>query len=237
LLQVVNQLALRNRILGALPNEEYGRIAPHLSEVTFEKDDVIYRSEDPIDFVYLPESGLISLLSTTETGSTIEVAMLGKEGVVGLPVVLKNHIIPYEVKVRFRTKALRIKAEIFQEEFDKGQVLHDFLLRYLNVMLTQISQSSICNRFHTIEATLSRWLLTVQDQTSSTTLDLTQKVISEALGVPRTGVTVAAGALQTAGAIRYSRGKIVILDRVRLESRSCECYRIIRDELDHFLNE
>jgi len=236
-LQVLKQLAIRNRILGALPNEEYGRIAPYLSAVRFEKDDVIYRSEDPIDFVYLPESGLISLLSTTETGSTIEVAMLGKEGVVGLPIILKNRIIPYDVKVRFRSDALKIKAEIFQEEFDKGQVLHEFVLRYLNVMIMQISQSSICNRFHTIEATLSRWLLTVQDQTSSNTLDLTQKVISEALGVPRTGVTVAAGALQTAGAIRYSRGKIVILDRVRLESHSCECYRIIRDELDHFLNE
>ncbi|HEX7772191.1 MAG TPA: helix-turn-helix domain-containing protein, partial [Pyrinomonadaceae bacterium] len=111
----------------------------------------------------------------------------------------------------------------------------EFVLRYLNVMLTQISQSSICNRFHTIEATLSRWLLTVQDQTDSNTLQLTQKVISEALGVPRTGVTVAAGTLQNAGAIRYSRGKIAILDRVLLESRSCECYRIIRDELDQFL--
>jgi len=207
-----------------------------LSPIKFEKDEVIYLSEDPIEFVYLPESGLISLLSNTETGSTIEVAMLGKEGVVGLPVILKNRIIPYDVKVRLPTDALRIKAEIFQEEFDKGQVLHEFILRYLNVMITQISQSSICNRFHTIEATLSRWLLTVQDQTNSTTLYLTQQVISQALGVPRTGVTVAAGALQTAGAIRYSRGKIAILDRVQLESHSCECYRIIRDELDQFLN-
>ncbi|HEY4424095.1 MAG TPA: Crp/Fnr family transcriptional regulator [Pyrinomonadaceae bacterium] len=236
LLQPLKQLAIRNRILGALPDEELARIAPHLSPVKFEKDEIIYLSEDPIEFVYLPENGLISLLSTTETGSTIEVAMLGKEGVVGLPVILKNRIIPYDVKVRLRSDALKIKAEVFQEEFDKGQVLHEFVLRYLNVMITQISQSSICNRFHTIEATLSRWLLTVQDQTNSSTLYLTQQVISQALGVPRTGVTVAAGALQTDGAIRYSRGKIAILDRMRLESHSCECYRIIRDELDHFLN-
>ncbi len=236
-MQPVKQLAIRNRILGALPDEEFGRIAPHLSAVKFEKDEIIYLSEDPIEFVYLPESGLISLLSTTETGSTIEVAMLGKEGVVGLPVILKNRIIPYDVKVRLRGEALKIKAEVFQEEFDKGQVLHEFVLRYLSVMITQISQSSICNRFHTIEATLSRWLLTVQDQTSSNTLYLTQQVISQALGVPRTGVTVAAGTLQTDGAIRYSRGKIVILDRTRLESHACECYRIIREELDHFLKE
>jgi len=237
LLQPLKQLAIRNRILGALPGEEFGRIAPHLSAVKFEKDEIIYLSEDPIEFVYLPQDGLISLLSTTETGSTIEVAMLGKEGVVGLPVILKNRIIPYDVKVRLRGEALKIKAEVFQEEFDKGQVLHEFVLRYLSVMITQISQSSICNRFHTIEATLSRWLLTVQDQTSSNTLYLTQQVISQALGVPRTGVTVAAGTLQTDGAIRYSRGKIVILDRTRLESHSCECYRIIREELDHFLKE
>jgi CRP-like cAMP-binding protein len=236
LLQPLKQLAIQNRILGALPDEELARIAPHLSLVTFAKDDIIYLSDDPIEFVYLPESGLISLLSTTETGATIEVAMLGKEGVVGLPVVLKNRIIPYDVKVRFRTEALKIKAEVFQEEFDRGQVLHESVLRYLNVMITQISQSSICNRFHTIEATLSRWLLMVQDQTNSNTLHLTQQVISQALGVPRTGVTVAAGTLQTAGAIRYSRGKIEILDRTRLESHACECYRIVRDELGHFLN-
>ena len=236
-MQPLKQLAIRNRILGALPDEEFGRIAPHLNAVTFEKDEIIYLSEAPIEYVYLIESGLVSLLSTTETGSTIEIAMLGKEGVVGLPVILKNRIIPYEVRVRFRSEALKIKAEIFQEEFDKGQVLHEFVLRYLNVLITQISQSSICNRFHTIEATLSRWLLTVQDQINSNTLYLTQQVISQALGVPRTGITVAAGALQTAGAIRYSRGKIVILDRMRLESRSCECYRIMRGELDHFLNE
>jgi CRP-like cAMP-binding protein len=149
---------------------------------------------------------------------------------------LKKRIIPYHGKVRISSEALKIRAEIFQQEFDKWQALHEFVLRYLNVMITQISQSSICNRFHTIEATLSRWLLTVQYHTNTTTLQLTQQVISPALGVPRTGVTDAAGTLQTAGAIRYSRGKIVILDRIRLESHACECYRIIRDELDHFLN-
>lgn len=236
-MQEPKQLAMRNRILGALPNEELGRIVPHLRPVKFEKDEIIYLSEDPIEYVYLIESGLISLLSTTETGSTIEVAMLGKEGIVGLPVILKNRSIPYDVTVRFRSEALKIKADVFQEEFEKGQVLHEFVLRYLNVLITQISQSSICNRFHTIEATLSRWLLTVQDQINSNTLQLTQQVISQALGVPRTGVTVAAGALQSTGAIRYSRGKIVILDRELLETRSCECYRIIRDELDHFLTQ
>ena len=145
---------------------------------------------------------------------------------------------PYDVTIRYATEAFRIKAEIFQEEFEKeGGLLHQLVLRYLNVMITQISQSSICYRFHSIEQTLSRWLLTVHDQVNSNTLYLTQQLISKALGVPRTGITVAAGSLQTAGAIRYSRGKIIITDRLRLESRSCECYRIMREELDHFLNE
>jgi CRP-like cAMP-binding protein len=228
---------MRNRILGALPDEELARIAPHLIEVKFEKDENIYLSDDPIEYVYLIESGLVSLLSTTEAGSTVEVTMIGKEGVVGLPVILQNRVIRYEVKVRARTEAHKIKADIFQEEFAKSRVLHETVLRYLNLLITQIQQSSICNRFHTIEATLSRWLLTVQDHISSNTLYLTQQVISQALGVPRTGVTVAAGTLQAAGAIRYSRGKIIIMDRLRLESHSCECYRIIRDELDHFLHE
>ena len=236
-MQVLKQLAMRNRILGTLPDEELIRIAPHLIEVKFEKDEIIYLSDDLIDYVYLVESGLVSLLSTTESGATIEVAMIGREGIVGLPVILQNRVIPYEVKVRVSTEAHKIKAEIFQEEFARSQNLHEIVLRYLNVMITEIQQSSICNRFHTIEATLSRWLLAVQDQVNSNILYLTQQVISQALGVPRTGVTVAAGTLQEAGAIRYSRGKIIIVDRLRLESHACECYQIIRAELDHFLNE
>jgi CRP-like cAMP-binding protein len=139
--------------------------------------------------------------------------------------------------VRFATTALKIKSEIFQEEFDKGRSLHEFVLRYLNVMITQMQQASICNRFHYLEETLSRWLLTVHDQVDTDTFIVTQKVISNALGVPRTGVTVAAGTLQRSGAIRYSRGKITILNRQRLEASSCECYRIVRDELRQFLHE
>lgn len=234
-MQVSKQLAIRNRILRALPEEEFARIVPHLESVPLEKDKIVYLSGDDIQYVYLPESGLLSLLSTTENGSTMEVAMVGNEGIVGVPVVLKNRVIPYEVTVRFASEVVRIKANVFQEEFEKGDTLHELVLQYINVMITQISQSSICNRFHTLEQTLTRWLLTVHDQIHSDTLNLTQQVISHALGVPRTGVTVAAGALQRGGAIRYSRGKIVVLDRSLLEASSCECYRIIRDELHQFI--
>ena len=232
----VKQVGIGNRILAALSQEEFSRFSDHLETVSLQKGDVVYLAGDKISHAYFPINGLLSLLSTTETGSTLEVAMVGIEGMVPLPTILRSELIPYEVCVRITTEAFKIRSDALQEEFDKGQSLQDALLRYLNVLIAQISQSTICNRFHALEAALSRWLLTVQDRLDSNTLDFTQEMISQALGVPRTGVTAAAGALQKAGLISYSRGKIVILDRPGLEARSCECYRIVHDELDNFLN-
>lgn len=237
MLAVSKQLAMRNRILAALLHEEFARLLPHLERVHLEKGEIVYLTGDKIQYAYFLDSGLLSFLSTTETGSTIEVAMVGNEGIVGLPVILRSRIIPYEVTVPFPAEAFKITAEALQEEFDRGETLHELLLRYLNVLIAQVSQSSICNRFHTLEEALSRWLLTVQDRVHSDSLNLTQEIIAHALGVPRTAVTMAAGGLQRAGLIRYSRGKIFILDRTRLEANSCECYRIIRDEVHHFLKE
>lgn len=228
------QLAIRNRILAALPHEEFTRLQPYLKSVHLGKGKMVYLSGDAIQYVYFPDSGLLSLLLTTENGATMEVAMIGYEGVAGLPVILRNRMMPYEVKVQFTTHALKIRAETLQEEFDKGQTLHEGVLRYLNVLIAQISQSSICNRFHTLDEMLSRWLLIVQDRVNSDLLNLTQDAISQALGVPRTAVTRAAGVLQKTGLIRYSRGRILILDRAGLETKSCECYRIIRESLATF---
>lgn len=228
-------LAIQNRILATLPHEEFSRLQPHLKTVALAKGEIVYLTGDDIRYVYFPNSGLLSLLSTTETGATCEVAMVGREGVVGLPVVLRNNMIPYEVTVQFATEAFKISAEALQAEFDKGQTLYELVLRYLNVLLVQISQSSICHRFHTFDKMFCEWLLLVKDRVDSDYLNLTQETISSRLGVPRTAVTAAAGALQKAGIIRYSRGKIFILDRARLEANSCECYRINRDELDQFL--
>lgn len=236
MLAASTRLVLRNRILAALPHEEFTRLQPHLKSVHLDQGEVVYLTGDDIQYLYFPNSGLLSLLSTTETGATIEVAMVGNEGVVGLPAILRNPMISYEVTVQLTTEAFKISAGVLQEEFDKGETLYEFVLRYLNVLIAQISQSSICNRFHTLDEKLSRWLLMVQDRVNSDNLNLTQETISRTLGVPRTAVTVAAGALQRAGIIRYSRGKILIVDRARLEANSCECYRIIRDELGHFLN-
>lgn len=235
MLAVSKQLAIRNRILAALPHEEFTRILAHLTWVQLEKGEIVYLTGDDIQNAYFLCSGLLSFLSTTEAGSTIEVAMVGNEGLVGLPVLLRNPMTRYEVTVQFPAEGFKIRADALKEEFDRGGALHDLVLRYLNVLIDQISQSSICHRFHTLEETLSRWLLTVQDRVGSDSLNLTQETISHALGVPRTAVTTAAGELQRAGLIRYSRGKILILDRTRLQAKSCECYRKVRDELNLFL--
>jgi CRP-like cAMP-binding protein len=226
-----------NRILAALPYDELSTVARHLECVHLEKGEVVYITGDRIRYAYFPTGGLFSLLSTTETGSTVEIAMVGNEGMVGLPVILKNGTTPYEVTVQIATDAFRIRAEALEEEFHKGKTLQDLVLRYLNVLLAQVSQLTLCNRFHTLEPALSRWLLTAQDRVNSDSLHLTQEIISQALGVPRTGVTMAAGNLQKAGMISYKRGKIVILDRLRLQANSCECYRIINDQINHFLND
>jgi CRP-like cAMP-binding protein len=230
------QLSTGNRILDALPYEELARLLPFLEKVDLKKGEIVYLTGDDIKYAYFPENGLLSLVSITETGSPMEVAMVGNEGILGLPVIFIDHIIPYDVTVQFTTRALKIKAKALQEEFDKGQTLHEFVLRYLSVLIAQISQGSICNRFHFREQTFRRWLLTVQDRVNSDSLNLTQEIISNALGIPRTAVTKAAAAMQRDGLIRYSRGKIIILERARLEADSCECYHIIRDQLRHFLN-
>lgn len=226
-----------NRILAALPHEDFTNVRRYLDRVHFKQGEVVYMTGDKIQYVYFPVDGLFSLVSNTEDGSTAEIAMVGKEGMVGHPVILKHGMTDYEVSVQIATDALRIRAEILEEEFRKGGALQEFVLRYLNLLIGQVSQLSICNRFHIIGKALSRWLLIAQDLVNSDSLNLTQESISHALGVPRTGVTMAAVNLQRAGLIRYSRGKIVILDRTRLEANSCECYRIIHNETEKFLKE
>src|SRR5215207_5241278 len=136
--------AVSNRILAALPSEEFARLLPRLTLVRLAKDEVVYITGDQIRYVYFPISGLMSLLSTTESGATVEVAMVGNEGIIGLPVILKNKMIPYEVTVQTQTEAYRIKADDLQEEFNKGEALHELILRYLNVLIAEISQSALC---------------------------------------------------------------------------------------------
>lgn len=226
MLVVSKQVEPANRILRNLPQSELNRISQHLEQVRFEQGKSLYAAGDAVRYAYFPIRGLLSLVSTTESGYSVELAMVGNEGMVGVSVISK---MPFEVVSRIQTDALRIKASVLHEEFEKGGELQHLMLGYLNTLLAQMSQTSLCHRFHTIEEALSRWLLAVQDRVCSDTLHLTQESISAALGAPRTTVTTAAVALQRAGLIRYSRGKIWIVNRPGLVAKSCECYRTMHD--------
>jgi CRP-like cAMP-binding protein len=225
-----------NQLLSSLPPQEYESLSRHLEHVPLPPGKILFNMGDPIRYAYFPTGGQVSLLSLTEDGMTVEVAMGGNEGVIGVPVILRMSTAPYTAMVQIGDGgALRVRSDVLRQEFDRGGRLQDLLLRYTHVLLTQVSQSAICNRFHSLEERLSRWLLLANDIARQDTFHLTQEFIAHMLGTPRTGVTMAAGALQKAGLIRYSRGRIHVLNRKGLEKSSCECYQIVRKEFDSFL--
>lgn len=224
----------RNRILSSLPGGDFERLAPHLEPVRLNSGRILYNAGDTIRHVFFPESGMASLVSVTEDGRTVEVGMIGNEGMVGVPVVLRIGTTPYQVTVQLAGVAVRVKASVLKAEFDRGGKLQDLLLRYTHTVLTQIAQSAACNRFHTVEERLCRWLLVSRDRAHKDTLHLTQEFLAQMMGVPRTSVTTFAGVLQRAGLISYSRGKIQLLDLRGLEAYSCECYRVVSEEMAHF---
>ena len=228
---------MRNRILAALPYDEYEHLMPNLEPVHLPKGKIIYHAGDIVRYGYFMNDGQVSLLSITAEGTTIEVAMVGNEGAIGIPIVWRTNKTPYEVMVQIPVKnAFRIKAEVFRNEFDRGGKFQDLMLRYTEVLFTQITQSAVCNHFHSSVQRLARWLLIANDLVGLNTFHLTHEFISHMLGSPRTGVTMAAGVLQKTNLISYSRGKITILDRPGLEGAACECYHIIRESFDHFLD-
>jgi CRP-like cAMP-binding protein len=228
-------LVARNRLLAALPRQEYERLAPHLEPIHLTKGKTLATPGDALRYVYFPAGGMISLLSTTESGQSIEVAMVGDEGVIGVSVILRVGVTPYWSVVQISADAVRVRAAALRNEFDRGGQLHDLLLRYTHGLLAQISQSAVCNRFHSVEERFCRWLLISSDRAKSDTINLTQEFISQMLGTARTRVTMAALPLQDAGLIRYRRGKITILDRRGLESAACERYAIVSREVGHIL--
>lgn len=234
----INNKIVENRLLAALPREEYERLLPQLETVHLAKGKILYNAGDFVQYAYFPNDGMVSLLSMTQDGSTIEVGMVGNEGMVGLPIILLSNKTPYQMVVQIPVEsALRARASVLRNEFNRGGKLQHLLLQYTNMMLTQITQSAICNHFHTVEERLGRWLLIARDRVNSNTVRLTQEIISHMLGSQRTGVTMAAGTLQKMKLIQYSRGEINILDPDGLESVACECYEIIREEFDDFLHE
>jgi len=230
-----NSLILtNNQILSALPRQRYPHLFSNLRPVTLARGDVLYDLAGPINSVFFIMSGMVSLLATTENGSTTQVGMVGAEGLAGIPVVLKISKAPYQVSVQIPGRAMRVKAEVLVSEFAREGPLQDILLRYVHSLLCQISQSAACNRFHRIEQRLCRWLLISHDRVRSDDLPLTQEALSHMLGANRTNVTKAASALKRAGLIQYRRGNIRIINRPAMENLSCECYRVITHEIGSF---
>jgi len=227
--------AVGNRLLSALPRNEYERLSRHLELVRLTPGKIFYNPGDIVRYAYFPRGGMICLLSTTESGRTIEVAMIGNEGMAGIPIILRANAAPYQVMVQLAGNALRVRGDVLREEFNRGGRLQDLLLRYTHTLLIQIAQSAACNRFHTVEQRLCRWLLVSRDRVRTDTIHLTQEFLSHMLGVPRTSVTMIAGNLQKQGLITYRRGKIAILNQQRMEAASCECYRLVREVGRDFL--
>ena len=225
---------IRNRILAALPCKEYARIRADLASVSLKSGQVLYEPGGVMHSAYFLDTAIASILSVAEDGTSIEVSVVGDEGLIGIPIVLRTHRLPYKVIVQAPGIAWRMKADVLRREFDRCGPLHKLVLHYLHTLIVVLSQSGACNRFHTIQQRLCRWLLTSQDRARSSEIQSTQEPLSQTLGVNRGSASQAASALQRAGLISYRRGRITILDRSRLEAAACECYRTVKGEFDRF---
>jgi CRP-like cAMP-binding protein len=225
-----------NRILAALPELVYQRLASQLKEVTLDRGEVLYQAKDGIDSVYFPIDTAISLVSIMENGSTTEICLVGNEGMVGLPIVLGENISPNLAIAQISGKAIEIKASVIAEEFARQEELRKLLLLYAKARLTAIGQIAACNCQHVIEQRLARWLLCVSDRIDRTDFMVTQESMANMLGVRRSGINKAANTLQKAEIISYSRGQMIILNRSVLETTSCECYQFIKNEFLKLFN-
>lgn len=220
----------RNKLLAALPKEDFNRLLPGLEEVSLDYGKTIYKPGEVIREVYFPTSGIVSLLTAVEEGATLEVGLVGREGLVGLSVFLGVKTSNTHAIVQGPGVAKRIKAADFLKECERGGALTKLLRRFTHSLLSQVSQSAACYRFHPIDARLARWLLMTSDRAESNEFLITQEFLSDMLGVRREAVNKAAVILQQQGLIKYSRGHLAILDRKRLEKTTCACYGILRDE-------
>lgn len=222
----------QNRILGSLPTHDYSRLQDDLELVHLDLGQVLYESGDAFGYIYFPVSCIVSLIFTTRKGATAELAITGNDGLVGVPLVLGGDTTTHRVVVQSAGEAYRLKVEIIRWELDQGGELQHLALRYTQALMTQMAQGIVCNRHHTVDQQLCRWLLLSLDLLPSNRLNMTQELIANMLGVRREAVTEAAGKLQAAGLIEYSRGRITLLDRSGLEDRVCECYATVKSEYD-----
>ena len=227
--------ARQNDLLAALPAADFERLRPHLQLVPLPLGWAVYESGGAQGYVYFPIDSIVSLLYVMEDGSSAEIAVVGNEGVVGIALFMGGESTPSRAVVQSAGYAYRLTASLLKSEFSQGGELQHLLLRYTQALITQMAQTAVCNRHHSVEKQLCRWLLLSLDRLPSSELTMTQELISNMLGVRREGVTEAAGKLQAAGLIHYSRGKISVLDRPKLEAQVCECYAVVKREYGRLL--
>jgi CRP-like cAMP-binding protein len=223
-----------NRLLASMSEEEYDRLSPHMEEVPLSLGQILFRPDERIAHAYFPINSIISLLTELEDGGGMEVGLVGREGMSGISVILGGE----ETKVatvQAAGRAIRVRAEKVREEFQRGGTLQRALLRYTHALMTQISQSVVCNARHPVEGRLARWLLMYHDRLDSDEFELTHEFMANMLGVRRPSISEIANRLQQMGYIRYQRGHVVILDREGLERFACECYPVVKEKFDSFL--
>jgi CRP-like cAMP-binding protein len=224
-----------NQLLAALPLAEWQRWQSQLEAVELPLGQVLYESGSTLGHVYFPTTAIVSLLYVMQNGASAEIAVVGREGIVGVALFMGGESTPSRAMVQSAGHGFRLKAKAVKQEFEASQAVMHLLLRYTQALITQMAQTAVCNRHHSLDEQLCRWLLLSLDRLSGSELHMTQELIANMLGVRREGVTEAALKLQKAGLIQYSRGRILVLDRPGLEQRSCECYAVVKKEYDRLL--
>lgn len=227
---------LQNHLLAALPAPEFARLAAHLELVPMLLGNMLYEPGEQLQHAYFPTTSIVSLHYVTESGASAETAGVGNEGVVGVSLFTGGNTTPSSAVVQTAGHAYRLERRLLQREFDRAGPMQGLMLRYTQALITQMMQTAACNRHHSLEQQLCRWLLLTLDRLPSRELVMTQELIASMLGVRREGITEAAGDLQRAGFIRYRRGHITVLERSGLEARACECYAVVKKELDRLLH-
>lgn len=225
----------QNHLLGAIPEAEWARFAPNLTPVVLRLGDVLYESGTDQPYVYFPTDAIISLLYVMADGSSAEIAIVGNEGLVGIALFMGGGTTPSRAVVQSAGHGFRMKGKFIRDEFILAGPVHELFLRYTQALVTQMGQTAVCNRHHSVDQQLCRWLLMSLDRLPSNEVAMTQELIANMLGVRREGVTEAAGKLQRAGVIEYSRGRIRVLNRPQLEKMACECYEVVRKEFARLL--
>jgi CRP-like cAMP-binding protein len=225
----------QNRLLAALTAPDYARLEPHLKLVQMPLGTVLYESGILLNHVYFPTTSIVSLLYVMADGASAEIAVVGNEGVIGVSLFMGGETTPSRAVVQSAGHAYRLSGQLLKEEFTRAGAMQHLLLRYTQALITQMAQTAVCNRHHSLDQQLCRWLLLSLDRLASNELAMTQELIANMLGVRREGVTEAAGRLQNAGLIEYRRGHITVIDREGLEARTCECYAVVKKESDRLL--